>query len=592
MKYKYVVDEEGVKEAHAYLKRKIHLGVDTETTGLDPLSDKMHCLQIGDEYRQFIFDFTRTRKYIRPILDILEDSRIVKIAHNSKFDYKFIRRCYGVSMGNLKCTMLAERIINNGWKNRKSSLEACVNKYMYDKLEKDVRASFIGHPYGAVLTDVQIEYGAKDVELLIPLLKKQYEVLKRKKLTDVYALECAAVMPTAEMELNGVFLDRVMWKKVYHTFLEESEDYKEKLDKIFAPHCDKDLWGNLDINYNSGKQAIPVLQTITGIKLPNYQGGTINSYANKHPVFDLLSKYKKALNLVNKYGLSFTELPHKFTGRVHATYNPFGTDTGRFSCNDPNLQQIPAKPVYRECFHPMDVKKTVMYTADYSGCELRILAELSGDKAFRAIFRDDGADAHKAVASIITGIPVEDITPAQRKQFKAINFGVPYGMGPAALGKNLGISTKEAKVLLKQYFQAFPGIKEFLDKCEADCLETKLIVSTLDGRIRDASGIDWDNPKQVSGAVNAAKNMPFQGGNGSIIKRAMIILYDKIKEYNRHDLKLVACVHDELVVEGDLDKKEEGLKIVMDSMVEAGEYYIKSIPMTVDIDVGDHWIKG
>lgn len=165
-------------------------------------------------------------------------------------------------------------------------------------------------------------------------------------------------------------------------------------------------------------------------------------------------------------------------------------------------------------------------------------------------------------------------------------------MGPAKLSETLHISMDEAKKLINGYYMAFPGIKEFLYQLTKQVERNKRAISTLDGRIRDLSSLDWDSRKHVGHACNIAKNMPFQGGNASMIKRAMVNLYRKIEETGRHDLKLVGCVHDEFIVEGDKDKLEEGKKLVVDAMVEAGEYYVKSVPMVVDVDVGDHWIKG
>jgi len=159
------------------------------------------------------------------------------------------------------------------------------------------------------------------------------------------------------------------------------------------------------------------------------------------------------------------------------------------------------------------------------------------------------------------------------------------------LASALDIDIQYAKDLTNSYFSTFRGVYEFLNEMAANVINTHKAISVLDGRTRDLSHLDWDDKRMVSHAQNIAKNMPFQGGNASMIKLAMAYLAEKIERYGRDDLRLVACVHDEFVVEGDKDKLEEGKKLVLDTMMEAGHHYVKSVPMKVGVDIGEHWVK-
>lgn len=589
LNFEYIVDEKGVDRAYNYIVNKRYLGLDTETTGLDPHTDKIHCIQIGDQFKQFVFDYVRTKHYLNKIVSLFESDAIIWLGQHIKFDYKVIKSAFGVNLNHCIDTMLAEQLLTNG-KKISAALDAIAKKYINEDLNKDIRSSFQDHSYGTPLNEIQIKYAARDVAVLIPIFSHQRNLLKRSNLLDVFNLECDAISPTAEMEFNGIYLNSKKWNALYNQSLEEAELAKLELDKYFLPHCHTDLFGNPIINYNSPVQIIPVLEKISNLKIQNSGKDTIKKLENYHEVFKVLLNYREATKRYTTYGPEFLKHINKKTNRIHSSYAQLRSEQGRYASSEPNMQNIPAKISFRSCFEPEDLYNYLMYTADYSGCELRLLAELSGDKKFREIFIKN-QDPHKAVASYLTGKPYESISDEDRKPYKAVNFGVIYGQGPLKLSQTLDINIDRAKEMISSYYTTFPGVRDFLQDMADRAERTKTAYSPLDGRKRDMSNLDWDDPRSVGHARNVAKNMPFQGGNASMIKRAMIILNKKIKQYNRTDLKLVACVHDEFVSEGLRNKLEEGKNIIVDSMKEAGEYYVKSVPILVNVDVADHWVK-
>lgn len=591
LNYKYVTDEEGVRKALEYIQNLKYIVIDTETTGLDVHTAKIHCIQIGDKRQQFVLDYVRTRGYLGPLQQMFQDPKYYWVGQNIKYDYKIIKKAFGVGFKNMLDTMLAEQILTNGRKSISAALDALAKKYLGMELDKDVRGSFAEHSYGMLLNTTQQKYAAMDVYVPLPILSKQIKLLTKNGLMDVFDLECMTVKPTGEMEYNGIFLDADAWKALYTKSAEDAETAKKILDSYFLDYCQKDLFGYPIINYNSPVQLMPILKEITGRNITKTDKATLERLAENHEVAKVLLQYRAAVKQHTTYGPEFLNNINKMTGRVHSSYAQLRSEQGRYASSDPNMQNIPAKKEFRACFRPQDISSRVMYTADYSGCELRLLAELSGDPKFQRIF-NEGLDPHIAVACELTGQPYnKDMSKEERKPYKAINFGVIYGMGPKKLSGQLDIPLDTAADLIKSWYASFPSVKAFLDEVAYNAEVTHQAVSTLDGRIRHLDTMDWDDKGHVAHAKNVAKNMPFQGGNASMIKRGMCILYDKIEKQRREDLELVACVHDEFVAEGDRDKLEEGKELVVSSMIEAGEYYVKSVPMVVDVDVGDHWIK-
>jgi DNA polymerase-1 len=278
---------------------------------------------------------------------------------------------------------------------------------------------------------------------------------------------------------------------------------------------------------------------------------------------------------------------HPRTGRIHPDFNQIGADTGRFSCTNPNIQQIPATSDFRQCFIPAPGYKLV--TCDYSQAELRILAQLSQDPAFVEAFQS-GGDLHRLTASQMFQVPPDLVDKKQRSAAKVINFGLAYGRGPAALGVQLGVSTEEAKSLIDQYFKAYAGIQRWLDHAGKEAVRKGYSITLL-GRKRYYAPLDTHDPdynKKRASIERQGKNSPIQGANADMTKLALIGLHEALQGY---DARVVNTVHDEIVVEAKEDQAEAVCTIVEHEMVKAGQQLLTLVPVVADAKIADFWSK-
>jgi len=402
-----------------------------------------------------------------------------------------------------------------------------------------------------------------EVELLHSLKAALSKELDETRLTATVRLEFDCIRATAEMEKNGFLLDG-----------QRLEAGKAKLLPIkerLAKYLHNELG---DINLNSTLQVIASL-TAKGIAITNTRQDTLIDHINDHPCIKPLYEYDLVadkLSLIeNILGRMNSE-----TGRVHPRYKQIGAPTGRFSCSQPNVQSTP-KGIFRACFIAPPGHKLVI--ADYSQIELRVLAEITQDERMINAFRK-GEDLHKLTASVITGIPLEQVTAKDRQAAKAVNFGLIYGMGARGL-RNYAYSNYEVSMSLEQayrfiqrYFDFYKGVNEWQQMIKQNSpRETRTIL----GRRR----LWTDKPK-----VTELLNSPIQGTAADIIKEALVML---MKEIDDDDCMIVGCVHDEIILEMP-DSRAEGAAIVLtNTMVPAAAKYLKSIPVIVDVRIANNW---
>lgn len=273
----------------------------------------------------------------------------------------------------------------------------------------------------------------------------------------------------------------------------------------------------------------------------------------------------------------------KKTGRIHADFNQLRADTGRFSCSNPNLQQIPATAEYRSCFTAEPGNKLV--TADYSQVELRILAELSQDFEFIKAF-ESGEDLHKATASNMFGVTIEEVTKEMRTQAKSINFGLAYGRGASSLAEQIGTSVDKAKELINKYFVVYNGIHSWLENAGKIAVRNGYS-RTLSNRIRRYK-FDPKIRSEVATIDRQGKNSPIQGTSADITKQALVMINKAIKNT---PVRLINTVHDEIVLEAPEDLSEWAGKILEEKMIEAARVYLKKVPVVVDVSISDVWMK-
>lgn len=591
-RYKLIQNDEDVVKYASEIEQATILGIDTEGSKIDPFTAKLLLLQIATKDESYVFDCTKVD--ISPLKPVLEAERPLKIVQNAKFDYSLLKAQAGITLGNVFDTMLAERLITCGV-SREISLKTLAEKYLGIRLDKTIRESFYDPSSPTMrgkFTEEQLEYAARDAAILIGIFEKQYKELQKEGLIDTARLEFAIVPAVSEMELRGSLIDKEKWR-LHIAELSEKRDYihKEIQGDIrhLSPYSQVDLFGNEGdtVNLDSPLQLLGVFKKL-GEELPNTSEATLKK--TPHPLAKKLLEYRAYEKMITSFGETILDKIHPITGRLHPDFLQLGADTGRFACNNPNLQQIPADSGFRSCFIATPGYKLI--TADYSQIELRIMAEVSEDPAFLKAFNED-LDLHTLTASQMFRIPLDKVSKDKRFQAKSINFGLMYGRGPTSLGAQIGLSVEESRKLLDVYFGSYKKVKRWLDNVGRQAVRNGE-VRTLGGRRRLFSLPDRANPeydKTIGAIERQGKNMPIQGTSADITKYALAYIYDELKNKNI-DAHLIHTVHDEIVTEAREDISEDVAKMIEDQMIRAGRKLLSKVPIKVDIHISDCWEKG
>jgi len=596
--YSHITTESQLNEALDELESSKVVGLDIEGTSLDPYDSVLLTVQIGTPEKSFIFDARELNlKEIPRLKEFLEDNKIIKILHNGKFDYKHIKQHLGISVANIYDTMLTEAVLNAGLRNSFYSLKDLSVKYTGIELKKSVRETFEYMTASSKLNDAQLKYGASDTLILFPIFEEQLKKLKKEGLVNVAKLEFATTRVVGDMELTGVNINVKKWKDIINDLSIERDNLAKKFQQEIRPYFKSttvDLFGNIgdSININSQTQLMDLFNNKMGLNLPSTNDGILELSDN--PIVKILREYRGYEKLVSAFGENLISKINSNTGRIHPEFNQLGAATGRFSCNNPNFQQIPRQSEnapFRSCFNPKPGYKLV--TADYSTFEMRIMADLSGDKNLIDAF-NKGVDVHSHTASLMFGLELTDTFkkdhPDERFAAKSINFGLMYGRGPSSLAKQIGVSPEVGKDYMNKYFKSYPGVKSYLERVAKEAVKQGWS-TTPAGRKRWYVKPDPSDPeytRKIGHIERQAKNHPIQGTNADAIKYALVFLSDKIKEKNA-DASIILTVHDEIVCEVREDQAEDWAKIQSEEMVRAGELFIKKVPVESQPFVADVW---
>lgn len=552
-----------IQECKAYCESKTVLGVDTETEGFDFTCKKLIMFQIGDKDRQYVID-TRVVD-ISPLRDILESDKIIKVLHNAKFDYKFIKMWAGISMEEMYDTFLVERVINCGKQDHGYSLARCVERYLGKTLDKETRNKFIGLK-GQPYTVDQITYGANDVVYLLDIREKQLGLLHTFELEQVARLENKVVKVFSEIEYEGLMIDKDRWTAMAEENVKLAYEQELKLDDIVLEHpllqhyrvpVQVDMFASMDevrkthIKWSSPLQILELFQNLVP-GLEDVNGKKLNKYRYKHKLIDEYIRYKERTKLANAYGTKFFNYVN-CDGKVHTNFAQI-LDTGRVSSSKPNMQQIPSDNTFRNCF--ITEPGWVFVSSDYSSQELNVIAYGSQDPVWLEAL-EKGLDLHGVCADLVFEDKWRsadaDAKKKLRTQIKAINFGLAYGMGPFKLADTLQISKAEAEDLIEKYFTEFPNIRDFLTKLGTFGTRNGYITTFKPFKRR--RWFDtwfpriWDDRSKLQefGSIErASKNTPIQGSSADMTKLALIYIHREIQESWSNDVKIVMTVHDQI----------------------------------------------
>lgn len=568
------------------LRRATQLGFDTETTELDPYKGKLRLVQLSTGRDTFVFDLKpfanlRENPDLTPLRDLLADASITKTAHNAKFDMKWVRHHLGCEINNVFDTYLASQLIAAGDSDRRHSLADVAQYFSGIELDKSEQVS----DWDAdELSQTQLQYAARDAQVMLTLCEQMADRLSSDSLDDVAKLEFECLMPIAQMELNGIFLDATRWSEQLEKVKAAQGKAADELQEMLsAGVAQASLFGRAEINLDSQQQVTDALLNL-GVPVPNTtRAWELQPLAEKYPVVAKLLEYRAVQKSLTSFGENILEFIEPQTGRIHADFRQIGAPTGRFSCSNPNLQQIPHDKNYRRCFMAEAGNKLVI--ADYSQIELRILAEFSGDEKFIDAFVT-GQDFHAATASQVFGVKPEDVTEEQRSFAKRLNFGIVYGIGASRFGLMTGLSQSDAEDTMRKYFGTFRKLDSYL-RNEGKRLIEERNARTASGRLLRLR-FDENDRQQVASARRYGINMPIQGTSADILKRALRLLHEEIRGTSA---KLVNIIHDEVIVEcaaSDADKTAEMLE---NAMCNAGREFIQKVPVKVDVRIADDWTK-
>jgi DNA polymerase I-like protein with 3'-5' exonuclease and polymerase domains len=589
--YEVIKTPHDLNRAIERLSSQPAVGLDTETTDLDPFTARLRLIQLAASDKVYIVDLDAFRNVdlstsedIAPLRRLLQSPRPIKIAHNAKFDAKFIKHNLGIDIVGLFDTLLASQLVSAGDIEERHGLEAVASRYLNEAVDKTERLS----NWDFELSEAQLEYAARDAAVLLPLREKLIDRLKSESLVKAAQLEFECVMTVVDIELAGFFMHKDRWRDQLSIVERRRTDLAEQLQQVLAVESSQgSLFGGPqreDINLDSHQQLTQALNRL-GIPVPDStRNWKMQPLAAEYPVIATLLEYRTVQKALTSYGENMIELINPVTKRLHADFRQIGAPTGRFACTNPNIQQVPHAVEYRRCFsgHPEGRKLVI---ADYSQIELRILAEFSGDQGFINAF-NSGADLHRVTASQVFNVDVDQVSKEQRDFAKRLNFGVVYGIGAQRFALMTNLSTPEAENMLRKYFASYRGLDAYLKEAANRAVN--------DRQARTASGrlvrfrYDENDRQQISMTQRNGKNTPIQGTSADILKRALKLMKEELAGTTG---KIVNIIHDEIVVEADESEAQSIAEKVERVMVTAGEEYLRTIPVKVETEIAHEWVK-
>ena len=598
--YRTLQTEKDVEDYLNSLSSAEFVAFDTETTSLNYMQAELVGVSLATEPGKAVYipvghDYMDAPEQVsrdwllEKLKPILEGDSPKKVGQNLKYDAHILRR-YGIRLGGiLNDTMLASYVFNSV--GSRHDMDTLSLHYLN---HKTISFEDIAGKGAKQLTLNQIElekaapYAAEDADITLRL----HEVLWKKVeetgselqsvLTDI---EVPLISVLCDMEQYGVRIDANLLGK-------QSQEITEKLAELEKKAFD--IAGE-EFNLGSTKQLqriffeklqLPVIKK-TPKGAPSTAEEVLHELAHDYPLPDVILQHRSLSKLKSTYTDKLPKMINPDTGRVHTSYQQAVAATGRLSSTDPNLQNIPIRTAegrrVRQAFVPEGGYKIV--AIDYSQIELRIMAHLSQDKSLLNAFAE-GLDIHRATAAEVFGSKTEEVTDEQRRQAKAVNFGLIYGMSAFGLARQLGIARNDAQHYMDKYFERFPGVLKYMEDTRKQAKEQGY-VKTLFGRRLPLPDIKASNGARRKGAERAAINAPMQGTAADIIKKAMLQVADWIDTNNcKDDVRMLMQVHDELVFEIKEAKLDDYIKELTAVMENAARL---DVPLIAEAGKGKNW---
>ncbi len=588
------------------------LAIDTETTGLTPAKvdlvgisiastlGKAAYIPLGHVQETDLFgaasddatpqmDKAECLNLLKPLL---EDVSVMKVGHNMKYDWQMFAK-EGIHITPCDDTMLISYVLDGAQHSHSmDNLSVMHCDHTPIKFEEVAGKGKAQVTFDKVSIKDALTYAAEDAEVTLRLYKILKPRLAREKMVSVYeTIERPLIPVIAQMELTGVKVDPVALKAMSEDFGKQLTTLEKEIHEI----------AGREFNVASPKQVGEILFDEMGL-----EGGKKTKTGTHSTSVDILEKlalegheivrkildHRGLAKLKSTYTDALQEQINPATARVHTSYNMVGTSTGRLSSNDPNLQNIPIRTEegrkIREAF--IADEGNVLISVDYSQVELRLAAEMAGVEALQQAFKD-GVDIHALTASRVFDVPLDQVTPEIRRQAKAVNFGIIYGISGFGLAKQLGCPVGEASSFIKRYLARFHEIETFMEETK-DEAKRDGYVRTLYGRKCYIPGIQDKNQMRVRGAERQAINAPLQGTAADIMKIAMGRMENALRNAEL-SAKMLLQVHDELIFEAKNDEKDKIIEIVRHCMEESFKINNISIevPLIAEAGSGKNWAK-
>ena len=604
-----------------------YIGIDTETTGLDPFTCQVLLIQLKVGNNVYVLNRGKLGlPLVTKLIKHIEDSGVICIGHNIKFDMKMIMVDTGIMLTHVYDTMVIEAVLTAGLGGKFCSLKELVEKYTGVILDKDTRLDFVGLTRESIFTEQQITYSAVDVLYLDDIYNKQIEESNKVGLTKIVNLECSVEPTVAQMEISGIELDVPYWNKLTDLARKEAVTLKAKLIDVLFEAIPTKKYGNAfefsqavsipvktkrltaelegiinpisaigwikeNFNINSPKQLTSCLN-LAGIKTTSTDEKILNKLP-KNLIIDTLLEYRGYEKMISTYGDNFVASVNPVTKRIHADFNQVGTASGRFSSSGGiNMQNIPTHNGYREGFVAKEGYSFV--ASDFSQQEYRLAGAISKEPKIIEAYVN-GFDMHTATAALRFGKDMKDVTKEERNKGKGTNFTILYGGTEYALGKNLNMTQDESIKLLQQFLANYPVLAAHKEASENMIVKLGYSV-TLMGRRRYWKPLGaFSTPREVDTFTNKMKregyNHIIQGTGADVTKLSMINI-TKNNPFGHDKFHLILQIHDELVAEVSDDIIDDAIAFIKYEMESAFQPFLGSIPALVDTKSSKRWTKG
>ncbi len=586
------------------------IAFDTETTALSPRAAKLVGISLSWSEGEAAYIPVRgpaadtvlpESLVVEKLKPLFEDASIKKIGQNLKYDL-IIMRGVGINVQGADFdTMIASYLLDAG--ERTHNMDVLSERYLghqTTKIKDLIGTGKKQKQMDEVPVAAVANYASEDADVPFRLRSLLHERLDNEGLLSLNDdLEVPLVSVLADMEWEGIRVDKDRLAELSKRFSKRLEELAIEIETMVGH----------PFNLASPKQLAQVLFQELGLPVvkktktgPSTDASVLEQLAEQHPLPQLIVEHRQYAKLLSTYVDALPELVHPGTGHVHCSFNQVVAATGRLSCSDPNLQNIPIRTEegrqIRSAFvashHEGESWK--LLAADYSQIELRVLAHFSGDETLCRAFSEE-QDIHTLVASQVNGVSLEEVTPEQRRGAKAVNFGIIYGQSAFGLSKSLGIPKGEAARFIDDYFARYPGVGQFMHDTLADCYE-KGYVETLMGRRRAVSGVrppakpavgtlfdSLPQPIQMNLPERTAFNTVIQGTAADLIKLAMLAVHQRLGDEGLR-AKMILQIHDELVFDAPEEELVQLEKLVREEMQSV---VALEVPLSVDVGIGDNW---